>query len=541
MRALKRVVMVDDREARGKSPPLIEAMARPEFYPYHPANVELRQTHISYVFLAGQYVYKVKKPVRFTFLDYSTLDKRYHFCQEELRLNRRLAPKVYLEVVPIMEREGEYAPGEQLMTGGRWTLAEYAVKMRRLPEDRMLATLLKEGRVGNEEIHAIAERLVSFHLAAATDRAPLFGAPETIWLKFANNFKETERLIGQTISRKEYHAIQEFGRRFLMENRDLFQARLREERIREGHGDLRAEHICLTSDIVVYDCIEFDERLRYCDVASEIAFLAMDLDFLGASKLSEELVAAYRTMAQDETLCQLLPFYKCYRAYVRGKVESLKSQEKEVPDEERKIAKNQAKRYFHLAYRYAKGTPASALLIVCGLVGTGKSTIARLLGDLTGFVVFNSDSVRKRLADIPPTARVQDGFRTGIYTDTFTRLTYETLLDEAERSLKDGRGVIVDATFKDPLHRGHFLNLAARLKIPILFVECQAQRREIFRRLQERVYRSDEVSDATWNVHLRNQEKFVPLTEIPDNCCLIVNTETKLEEGITRVEEFLQK
>ncbi|MEE9550133.1 MAG: AAA family ATPase [Candidatus Binatia bacterium] len=539
MIALRGVVMVDDREAREKPPSLIEAMARPEFYPDRPANVELRQTHISYVFLAGEYVYKVKKPVRFSFLDYSTLCKRYHFCQEELRLNRRLAPTVYLEVVPIMQREGKYALGEQLRTAGRWTLAEYAVKMRRLPEKRMLDTMVKEGRVGKEEIHAIVERLVSFHLAAATDRASVFGAPETIWLKFANNFKETERLIGQTITQKESRAIQEFGRRFLMENRDLLQARLCQQRIREGHGDLRAEHICLTGDIVVYDCIEFDERLRYCDVASEIAFLAMDLDFLGASKLSEELVAAYREIAQDETLCQLLSFYKCYRAYVRGKVESLKSQEKEVPDAERNLSKAQAKRYFHLAYRYAKGTPAPALLIVCGLVGTGKSTTARLLGDLTGFVVFNSDSVRKRLAHIPPTARVQSGYRTGIYSDNSTRLTYEILLAEAERTLKDGRGVIVDATLKDPRHRGHFLNLAARLKIPILFAECQAQGRDIFRRLQERGSLRDEVSDATWNVYLRHQENFVPLTDIPDDRHLTVNTETALEEGITRIEEFL--
>ena len=273
MRALKRGSMGDDREARGKSPPLIEAMAHPEFYPNYPANVELRQTHISYVILAGEYVYKVKKPVHFPFLDYSTLNKRYHFCLEELRLNRRLAPRVYLEVVPIMQLEGKYALGEQLMIGGRWILAEYAVKMRRLPEEQMLDTLVRQGRIGNKEIHAVAEKLASFHLAAATDRAYMFGTPESIWRRFANNIIEAERFIGQTITPKEYRSIQEFGRCFLTENRDLLKVRLREERIREGHGDLRAEHICLTSDIAVFDCIEFDERLRYCDVASEIAFL----------------------------------------------------------------------------------------------------------------------------------------------------------------------------------------------------------------------------------------------------------------------------
>jgi len=301
MRALRRVGMVDDRGARGKSPSLIEAMAQPEFYPNHPAIVELRQTHISSVFLAGEYVYKVKKPVRFTFLDYSTIDKRYHFCQEKLRLNRRLAPTVYLDVVPIMQQEREYALGGHLMTAGRWALAEYAVKMRRLPEERMLDTLVKEGRIGNKEIHAVVEKLVSFHLAAAPDQGSLYGAPEAIWQRFADNFKETERFIGQTITQKEITSIKDYSRRFLTQHRNLFKNRLREERIREGHGDLRAEHICLSSDVVVFDCIEFDERLRYCDVASEIAFLAMDLDNLSAPQLSEELVATYETMAQDET------------------------------------------------------------------------------------------------------------------------------------------------------------------------------------------------------------------------------------------------
>jgi hypothetical protein len=226
---------------------------------------------------------------------------------------------------------------------------------------------------------------------------------------------------------------------------------------------------------------------------------------------------------------------------VRGKVESLKSAEEEVPDAERERAKAQAKRYFHLAYRYAKGTPAPALLIVCGLVGTGKSTIARLLGDLTGFSVFNSDTTRKQLAHIPTTARPQDEYRPGIYSDNFTRRTYDTLLTEAERSLREGRGVIVDATFKEPRYRALFLNLASRLKIPVLFVECQAQEQEIFRRLQERGRRLDEVPDATWNVYIRNQEGFVPLRDIPDHCHITVNTETKLEEGIERVEEFLRE
>jgi aminoglycoside phosphotransferase family enzyme len=306
-------------------PPLIDAMSRPEFYPHHPDRVELRQTHISYVFLAGEYVYKVKKPVRFKFLDYSTLDNRRRFCREEVRLNRRLASAVYLGVVPIIRR-GE---GFELKEGGKSqqgnTITEYAVKMHRLAEDRMLNSLLAQGKVDGEDLRAIAKRLVAFHKKACEERASVYGAPDVVRRKMLANFQETRQFIGRTICEKEFSEIREYSRRFLAENRDLLERRVREGRIREGHGDLRAEHICLIDDIVVFDCIEFSEELRTGDVASEIAFLAMDLDFLGAPVLSQEWVAVYAELAEDRELLCLIPFYKCYRACVRGKVESLKS------------------------------------------------------------------------------------------------------------------------------------------------------------------------------------------------------------------------
>ncbi len=514
-------------------------MTQTKFYPHHPSQVELRQTHGSYVLLAEDYVYKVKKPVRFAFLDYSTLEKRYHFCQQEVGLNRRLAPGVYLGIVPIIEQEGSFILGEGTVAAGSWTVAEYAVKMRRLPQERMLDRLLREGKVEKETIHALAQKLVSFHLAAATDQAPLYGAPEMIGQPLEENFQETEPFIGQTISEKVFSSVRQYSRCFLAEHRELFKARVRQERVREGHGDLRAEHICLTDDILIFDCIEFNERLRYCDVASEVAFLAMDLDFLGAPLLSQELVSTYSTVTQDETLPRLLPFYKCYRAYVRGKVESLKSQEKEVSEEERQRAKTQAKRYFRLAYRYTKETLPPALVVVCGLSGTGKSTVARLLGDDTGFQVYNSDVIRKRLAHRPSSMDMSQQYRTGIYSDSFTQLTYNTLVEETGSCLKRNQGVIVDATLKNPEHRRLFLNLAISLGVPILFVECQAEAEEIFRRLKEREQKPEEVSDATWEVYLRQREEFVPLNDIPDSCRLIVNTTATPEAALAQVEEFL--
>ncbi|MBI4527540.1 MAG: AAA family ATPase [Deltaproteobacteria bacterium] len=518
-------------------PSLISAMAEPEFYPHGPAQVELRQTHISYVFLAGEYVYKVKKPVRFSFLDYSTRERRLHFCREEVRLNRRLAPKVYLGVVPIYRSGEGFALGEDTVLADRTTVVEHAVKMRRLPEDRMLNRLVMDRIAGKEDIRALVNLLVPFHRSAATERASLYGTPEAIRRRITDNFAETRDFIGRTIREKMFNRIQEYSLGFLAERASLLQDRVRDQKVREGHGDLRTEHVCVGDEIVVFDCIEFDERLRYCDVASEVAFLAMDLDFLGEPELSECLAREYAETGDDELLSLLLPFYKSYRAYVRGKVESLKAQEQEVPEAGREKASAEARRYFRLAYRYARGAPKAAMLIVCGMIATGKSTVARMLSDLTGFRVISSDVVRKRLAQIPLSERVTERYRGGIYSDAFTQLTYHTLLEEAETCLKTGRGVIIDATFKKSEHRRVFMGRAADLGIPVFFLECQARQEELFRRLKQREEETGQISDADWQVYLRQRDEFKPFTDIPDQIHLTVNTEADLPDSIERLVE----
>lgn len=514
-------------------------MTEKEFYPHRPAQVELRQTHISYVFLAGKYVYKVKKPVRFAFLDYSNLHKRLYFCLEEVRLNRRLAPKIYLGVVPIYQGEKGFLLADESPQVDPSTVREYAVKMLRLPERQILNRLVKERQVGKEEISSISKELVSFHLSAATEKASIYGAPNAIRRLATENFKETECFVGKTISQKMFHKIQEYSLDFLNVHAELFKSRIQDGKVREGHGDLRAEHICLTDEIAIFDCVEFAEGFRYCDVASEVAFLAMDLDFLNVPDLSEHLAAEYAEMGHDEALSLLLPYYKCYRAYVRGKVESLKSQEQEVPEDERKGASGRSQRYFSLAYRYVHGAPRAAMLIVCGMAGTGKSTVALMLADLTGFQLLNSDVIRKRLAHGSTTEPVVRGYRRGIYSDSFTRLTYQTLLAEAERSLKAGRGVIVDATFKDGENRRLFLTQAANMGIPVFFIECRAREQEIFRRLQQREKESGQVSDADWQVYLRQRSEFTSLTEIPDRIHLIVDTESDGRDSIEKLVESL--
>ena len=326
---------------------IVEGLLQPESYPHQPAEIKLVQTQMSFVFLAGDYVYKVKKPVNLGFLDYTTLSKRRRFCRQEVELNRRLCPDVYLEVVAITrDREGVHVEGK-----GR--AVEYAVKMRRLPEERMMDVLLASNRVTPEMVVRVAQKLVGFHQEAKTNsRIAAFGGRDIIRQNTDENFSQTEKYVGVSLSPEQYERIKRYTGDFIRRNGGLFARRVEEGRIRDCHGDLHCAHICFTDGICIYDCIEFNDRFRYADVASEVAFLAMDLDRYRRPDLSRHLVNAYVELSRDEGLRELLGFYKCYRAYVRGKVESFKLDDPYIPDGEKAGAKASAKSYFALALGY---------------------------------------------------------------------------------------------------------------------------------------------------------------------------------------------
>jgi predicted kinase len=319
-----------------------------------------------------------------------------------------------------------------------------------------------------------------------------------------------------------------------------------EGRVREGHGDLRAEHICLLgtekpeSEIGVIDCVEFSERLRYGDVASEIAFLAMDLERLGTPMLADELVEAYAEITGDEDLAVFVPFYKCYRACVRGKVESLRSLEREVGAAERERARQLATSYYALAWRYAHGA-SPALIVVCGLSGTGKSTVARILQHRKGFKAINSDRVRKRLASVSPHEHVRTGYGANIYSDRFTKITYDTMLAEADCLLNDGCGAILDATFKTSADRQLALALATRRGVPVLFVECVVSQEEAIRRLKQRASIEGEVSDATPKIYKNQRAEFEPIRELPPRNYLRIDTTRQREYIVAEIEDALER
>ncbi len=515
---------------------------RPGFYPDSPVRVELKQTHISYVFVAGELVFKVKKPVHFAFLDCSKLANRFHYCTEEVRLNARLSPRVYLGVFAILKRADSFVLGPEVRVEHPEAV-EYAVKMRRLPEDRMLDRLLATGQADRVMIRAIAARIAQFHAGAPSNRGWSYGSAAAIWRGVIEDIAQNEGFIGHTLRKDQFTAIDAFCRAFITAHWRPLNERAREGRVREGHGDLRAEHICIAgnnNEIDVIDCVEFSEQLRYGDVASEIAFLAMDLERLGAPPLAEELVEAYAEITGDEELAVFVPFYKCYRACVRGKVESLRSLEREVGAAESERARQLARNYFELAWRYACGA-SPALIVVCGLSGTGKSTIARMLQHRKGFKIINSDRVRKHLAAIPAHGHVRTDYGTDIYSNRFTRMTYDAMLGEAESLLSDGRGVILDATFKASADRQLALAMAARRGVPVLFVECIVSEHEAIRRLERRGSMHGEVSDATPKVYERQRAEFEPMSEIAAQNHLRIDTTQERESLVTKVDNALEQ
>jgi len=331
-------------------PEIIQALLDPQAYPDPPQKVELMQTQMSFVFLADDFVYKVKKPVDLGYLDYTTLEKRRFYCQREVELNRRLCPDAYLGVLPVTGHGG------QIIFGGQGEAVEYAVKMRRLPQARMLNVLLAGDKATPEMLAGVAEKLAGFHRQAETGPAiSTFGDLEAIIVNTEENFTQTEQYIGHTISREGYQHIRAYTNRFIQENADLFKKRMAESRIKDCHGDLHAAHICFcdnSDNICIYDCIEFNDRFRHCDVASEVAFLAMDLDHYGWAALSNDFVNAYVARSQDKELMTLLAFYKCYRAYVRGKVEGFKLDDPHISPEEKTGVLTVARRYFELAESY---------------------------------------------------------------------------------------------------------------------------------------------------------------------------------------------
>jgi len=327
---------------------VVEALLTPRAYPVDPGKIELIQTHISFVFLTENFVYKVKKAVNFGFLDFSTLEKRRSFCEKELELNRRLCPEIYLEVVSINK-------SDIIKIKGTGEAVEYALKMKRLPQEKIMTVLLKENKVNNKTIGEIAKKIAQFHSKVQTsNEINAYGSLKIIKTNWDENFSQTQKYVNKTIPADNYQFIQSRVNIFMEKNRSLFENRITTGKIRDCHGDLHSGNIFITDKICIFDAIEFNDRFRYSDVASDVAFLAMDLDFQQRPDLSGYFIERYMAYSKDLQLTQVLAFYKCYRAYVRGKVISFKLDDPQVSSMEKAAAIKEAQAYFKLAADYAK-------------------------------------------------------------------------------------------------------------------------------------------------------------------------------------------
>lgn len=491
---------------------LISGLSQPSAFPDPVGDVEVLQTHISIVFLAGNVAYKVKKPVKLSFLDFSTLELRKSVCDQEVRLNRRLAPDVYLGVVPVTGNDTE------LKFEGAGAAVEWAVKMRRLPQEATLEHLVEHGDINDLQVASLARRLAQFHASAETsERIASFGRFDAVARNVRENFEVAAPMVGRTISPAVRDRLVGLTEAALAEQQELIEARAARGMPRDTHGDLHLDHVYLfpeqspPRDLVIVDCIEFNERFRYTDPVADMAFLTMDLQFHGRWDLARVFSDSYFAASNDAEGTRLLPLYLSYRAAVRGKVDGLQLNEPEIPEAARAAALSRGCGHWLLALgSLERPAMRPCLLLAAGLPGTGKSTLARRLAERAGLHVIRSDVVRKELAGISAESGAQAPTGQGIYTPEWNARTYAECLARAEKLLFAGQRVLIDANFPDNARRRTFLREAVAWGVPPLMFVCQADPQVVHERLAAR---TADASDADWSVYQSAAARW----EDPDN------------------------
>lgn len=496
---------------------MLESLKNPALYGSNVESVNVLQTHISFVALTGDFAYKVKKPVNFGFLDFSTLEKRKYFCEEEMRLNRRLCPDIYLDVVPITKKNNE------IELNGKGEVVDYALKMKEFPQDKIMTNLLKQGEIDEDTIGKICTILVDFYnLGKCSDEIDKYGEVTAVKQNIDENFEQTKSVVNVAIPNDIYKYIQNVSNTFFAKKKDIFERRIKQGYIHDCHGDLHSGNIVVSDKIHIFDCIEFNKRFRFCDAASDISFLAMDLDYLNYPFLSSYLINNYVEKSKDKGIFDVLNFYKSYRAYVRGKVNGFRINDTTINKKEKKGVIKTAKKYFDLSHYYASlfsldlNGKKSLLFMVCGLTGTGKSTMALKIAVDYHAHQINTDIVRKELAGIDKFERHHNKFNTGLYSPDKIDFTYEKVIETAVDLLKKGENVVLDATFQKKKYRDMVKKVAEENNTLLLSVQCICPDDIVKKWLEERLKKKS-VSDGRWEIYQRQKETFEPFTSKEDH------------------------
>lgn len=510
-------------------PGFVDAMLEPGFYPRRPRSVELRETHISWVFRAGLLAYKVKKPLKLPYLDYGSPERRLAMCREEVRLNRRLAPQIYLRVVGIARCGRRYA----IVPEHDPEAFEYAVEMRAVEEERSLAALAERDALTGVQVEEVGARIARFHDWGAPV-PPERRDPRRTVAAIEHNLATLREAAAETLDVDRLRAAEDFTAAFLAARMGQLEERAESGRMRDGHGDLRAEHVILPTraPLYVYDCIEFDRGLREIDVAADLAFLVMDLHRLAGEEPVESLIRAYRRAGGDPGDDSLLSFLASYRAWVRATVACERALELGAHDPERAQRESEAKALLALGHRFAWRARRPLLLVVCGVAASGKTTLAERLAQASGWEHVSSDLVRKGLAGIPPAQRGGEE----LYSPERTARTYRQLGRAAADRLARNGGTIVDATFNRAEERHWFDEGLGDASPRRLFVECHASPEVLLRRARERQLDAHRVSDAGPKIVERQLAERDPFPGRDDPSHVRLSTEGDPERLVAEVE-----
>lgn len=485
--------------------------------------INIIQTHTSWVLLTGKYAYKIKKPVNFGFLNYTTLPLRYKYCQLELKLNRRFSKDLYLGILPIRQYK------EEINFGKKGKIIDYAIKMKEIPQERIMTNLLLKNQINYSTIKNLAEIVGKFHNSLKSDKeAFLYGSLEIIRYNWDENFYQTENFINKIISEKQYNFIKKESERFIFEKEDIFLKRIKKGKIRYCHGDLHSQNIFVSDRIYLFDGIEFNKRFAICDLISEIAFMIMDLEFYERKDFSDYFLDNYLKITDDFAGLSLLTFYKTYRAYVRGKVTGFLF----LQNKEEKILEK-AKRYFDLAERYAKNLfKEKRFLIFFGLIGSGKSLLAQEFGKRNETIVLNTDIIRKELANLSVEEERKVDYGKNIYSPSFSKKTYNYLIRRGVRYYLNNYSVILDGTFNKKEWREMAKKILSKRVLPI-WVYLYANEKIIKKRLAK----MRRITDGRLEIYEEMKRNFYPVRNLRN--LIKVNNSKNYKRVLKEIEQKL--